>query len=142
MATSSVHPPPETGSTITVTQTGNHESSLAAPRSPTVTLKLREGGEKQENNESKDSGRKKVSWTNETVDNEGMGRKSSKCCCIYVKPKTKRVKDGDGSNGQSSEDDSSDEGDCDNCVGHTAKSHSGGHTSDGGGDLPPDGVTS
>mmetsp|Transcript_21919 Transcript_21919/g.39078 ORF Transcript_21919/g.39078 Transcript_21919/m.39078 type:complete len:116 (-) Transcript_21919:203-550(-) len=27
--------------------------------------------------------RKGVKWTNETVDNEGLGRKSSKKCCIF-----------------------------------------------------------
>jgi len=29
--------------------------------------------------------RKGVRWTNETVDNEGLGRKSSKKCCIFHK---------------------------------------------------------
>jgi len=28
---------------------------------------------------------KKIKWTNETVDNELLGRKKSKCCCIFVK---------------------------------------------------------
>jgi len=31
--------------------------------------------------------RSRVQFTAETVDNEGMGRKSSKVCCIYKKPK-------------------------------------------------------
>ncbi|XP_059137383.1 E3 ubiquitin-protein ligase PPP1R11 isoform X2 [Peromyscus eremicus] len=30
---------------------------------------------------------KKVEWTSDTVDNEHMGRRSSKCCCIYEKPR-------------------------------------------------------
>ncbi|GAA5917730.1 hypothetical protein JCM6882_009365 [Rhodosporidiobolus microsporus] len=29
----------------------------------------------------------RVQWTDETVDNEGLGRKKSKICCIYHKPK-------------------------------------------------------
>nr|CAG4651811.1 EOG090X05UC [Triops cancriformis] len=29
---------------------------------------------------------KKVGWSTETVDNENLGRKKSKCCCIYKKP--------------------------------------------------------
>ncbi|GAA5833142.1 hypothetical protein JCM3766R1_001414 [Sporobolomyces carnicolor] len=29
----------------------------------------------------------RVQWTEETVDNEGLGRKKSKICCIYHKPK-------------------------------------------------------
>ncbi|KAH3798056.1 E3 ubiquitin-protein ligase PPP1R11-like [Dreissena polymorpha] len=30
---------------------------------------------------------KKVKWTNETVDNEHLNKKKSKCCCIYEKPR-------------------------------------------------------
>ncbi|CAG5119631.1 unnamed protein product [Candidula unifasciata] len=29
----------------------------------------------------------KVKWSTDTVDNECMGKKKSKCCCIYRKPK-------------------------------------------------------
>lgn len=29
---------------------------------------------------------KKVQWEEGVVDNEFMGKKSSKCCCIYAKP--------------------------------------------------------
>merc|ERR1739838_123545 len=50
--------------------------------------------------------RKKVSWTNETIDNEHMGKKKSKCCCVYVKPHK--------FNESSSESDD----ECDNCSGH------------------------
>lgn len=50
--------------------------------------------------------KKKVQWTNTTVDNEHMNKKKSKCCCIYVKPKTF---------GESS---SESEGECENCFGH------------------------
>ncbi|KAJ7684588.1 phosphatase inhibitor-domain-containing protein [Mycena polygramma] len=31
--------------------------------------------------------RQRVQWTEDVVDNEGCGRKSSKICCIYHKPK-------------------------------------------------------
>eukprot|EP00794_Sanderia_malayensis_P011179 gene11179-12353_t len=30
---------------------------------------------------------KKVNWKEGTVDNENSGKRSSKCCCIYEKPK-------------------------------------------------------
>uniref|UniRef100_A0A4X2KR33 E3 ubiquitin-protein ligase PPP1R11 n=1 Tax=Vombatus ursinus TaxID=29139 RepID=A0A4X2KR33_VOMUR len=30
---------------------------------------------------------KKVEWTTDTVDNEHLGRRSSKCCCIYKEPR-------------------------------------------------------
>ncbi|ORX35793.1 phosphatase inhibitor-domain-containing protein [Kockovaella imperatae] len=31
--------------------------------------------------------KQRVMWTDETVDNEGMGKKKSKICCIYHRPK-------------------------------------------------------
>ncbi|GMK55227.1 hypothetical protein CspeluHIS016_0202830 [Cutaneotrichosporon spelunceum] len=31
--------------------------------------------------------RQRVVWTSDTVDNEGMGKKKSKICCIYHKPR-------------------------------------------------------
>ncbi|XP_024081799.1 E3 ubiquitin-protein ligase PPP1R11-like [Cimex lectularius] len=67
---------------------------------------------------------KQVKWTSETVDNEHLNRKKSKCikvfkrlssssnigyflgCCIYEKPRVF---------GESS---SEDEGECENCFGH------------------------
>ncbi|KAF6214346.1 hypothetical protein GE061_009086 [Apolygus lucorum] len=49
---------------------------------------------------------KQVKWTSETVDNEDLNRKKSKCCCIYEKPRNF---------GESS---SEDEGECENCFGH------------------------
>ncbi|KAM9326224.1 E3 ubiquitin-protein ligase PPP1R11 [Gastrophryne carolinensis] len=50
------------------------ESDQAEPRS--LTLKLR-----------KRKPDKKVEWSCDTVDNENLGRRSSKCCCIYEKPR-------------------------------------------------------
>jgi len=50
---------------------------------------------------------KKVNWTNETVDNEHMGKRKSKCCCIYKKPHVF---------GESSSE--SDDDECENCSGH------------------------
>ena len=31
--------------------------------------------------------RRRIQWTEDTVDNEGMGKKKSKVCCIYHKPR-------------------------------------------------------
>lgn len=70
----------------------------------TPTLKLRCHKPKTE---------KKVQWTEKTVDNEHMGKKKSKCCCIYVKPKEF---------GESSSESESDE--CENCHGHKEVKHS------------------
>ncbi|CAH1785289.1 unnamed protein product [Owenia fusiformis] len=71
-------------SSETVTQSGQS----------TVVLKLR-----------KPETSRQVQWTQDTVDNEFMGKKKSKCCCIYEKPKLF---------GESSDEDS----DHDDCTGH------------------------
>jgi len=49
---------------------------------------------------------KKVVWTEETIDNEHLARKKSKCCCVYRKPH------------QFGESSSESEDECDNCHGH------------------------
>ncbi|WWC89198.1 uncharacterized protein L201_004116 [Kwoniella dendrophila CBS 6074] len=63
--------------------TAQIETEAGPSRSPTTeqppngVLKLRGGPTKKQ----------KVVWSDETVDNEGMGKKKSKICCIYHKPK-------------------------------------------------------
>jgi protein phosphatase 1 regulatory subunit 11 len=52
---------------------------------------------------------KKVVFTDDTVDNEHLNRKKSKCCCIYEKPK------------QFDESESESDGECENCYGHKDK---------------------
>ncbi|XP_045614919.1 LOW QUALITY PROTEIN: E3 ubiquitin-protein ligase PPP1R11 [Procambarus clarkii] len=52
---------------------------------------------------------KKVSWTNDTVDNENMGKKKSKCCCVYVKPH------------EFNESSSDSDDECQHCSGHVEK---------------------
>ncbi|CAB4374819.1 hypothetical protein RhiirA5_358235 [Rhizophagus irregularis] len=64
---------------------------------PVGTLKLRGDGDGQS------SGRK-VKWDDTVVDNEGLGRKKSKICCIYHKPRAF----GESSDEDSSRDDSDD----------------------------------
>jgi len=63
----------------------------------TLRLKLKKGAEK-----------KKIQWTEDTVDNEGLGKKKSKCCCQYKKPRA---------NLDESSGDESDDG-CGDCPGH------------------------
>ncbi|KAF5358596.1 hypothetical protein D9758_007732 [Tetrapyrgos nigripes] len=66
--------------------------------------------------------RQKVVWSDDVVDNEGCGKKSSKICCIYHKPKA--------FDESSSEEDSSDSDDSDCEHGHNhnhSHSHSHGH---------------
>lgn len=52
--------------------------------------------------------KKVVKWTENTIDNEHMNKRKSKCCCIYKKPKA---------NFDESSSDSSDD-ECENCFGH------------------------
>ncbi|KAL8212954.1 UNVERIFIED_CONTAM: hypothetical protein K2H54_059774 [Gekko kuhli] len=59
------------GATATVTET-----EVTEPENRSLTIKLR-----------KRKPAKKVEWSSDTVDNEHLGRRSSKCCCIYEKPR-------------------------------------------------------
>ncbi|XP_072777227.1 E3 ubiquitin-protein ligase PPP1R11 isoform X2 [Taeniopygia guttata] len=63
----------ESGGCGTATVT---ESGTAEPENRSLTLKLR-----------KRKPDKKVEWSSDTVDNEHLGRRSSKCCCIYERPR-------------------------------------------------------
>ncbi|CAG2113215.1 unnamed protein product [Medioppia subpectinata] len=84
-------------------------SSSAAMRSPVLRLRLK----KPSTVTAVAAGdRKKVSFSDSVVDNEGLGRKKSKCCCVYHKP---RLFD-DGSSTDS--DDSDDCPESDHCFGH------------------------
>ncbi|XP_020362652.1 E3 ubiquitin-protein ligase PPP1R11 [Oncorhynchus nerka] len=73
---------------------------------------------------------KKVEWSSDTVDNEHLGRRSSKCCCVYEKPK------------QFGESSSESEGDDEGCgsahciLGH-GKDGRHGHRGGGGGSTVP-----
>lgn len=71
---------------------------------PSVRLKLT----KTKTKEKED---RKVVWSEETVDNEDMGKKKSKCCCIYKKPTVF------GESSSESEDE------CENCFGHPEMKH-------------------
>ncbi|CAL1537148.1 unnamed protein product [Lymnaea stagnalis] len=56
----------------------------------------------------------KVKWSTDTIDNEFMGKKKSKCCCIYEKPKV-------FGESESSSSDEEDEGCTPHCRGHKKK---------------------
>jgi hypothetical protein len=79
-------------------------SSSSGSHSPQV-LRIRLKESKNDTNDSK-----KVSFTSETVDNEGMDKKKSKCCCIFEKSRQF---------GESSSEESDDE--TDHCFGHKRK---------------------
>ena len=84
-----------------VTQVVEASQVVADEGPPTLKLRLKKKSEV----------RKQVSWTEETVDNEHMGKKKSKSCCIYVKPK----KFGESDTESEDEDNS----DCDHCPRHS-----------------------
>jgi len=55
---------------------------------------------------------RRVQWTDDTIDNEHMNKKKSKCCCVYKKPL------------QFGESDSEDsDSDCDHCSHHKSKDY-------------------
>lgn len=92
-------------STITVT-----EEETASPTQQRLLLRLK-----------KPKTDKKVQWDETAVDNEFMGKKTSKCCCIYSKPKIF---------GESSSESDSDGDGCNHnayCTGHKKKGHRGHH---------------
>ncbi|KAH6942378.1 hypothetical protein HPB50_004237 [Hyalomma asiaticum] len=111
MADTTARPSELSGS---VTQQLNPDQSPPAEKPLKITRK-----------KSKQGLRRVVSWTTDTIDNENLNRKSSKCCCIYVKPS----KFGEDS------DEELDEGDCENCRGHFPKGRR--LRKDAGKDNPP-----
>jgi len=64
--------PVSTGNPSTTTVTEDTQEV----NNETLRLKLKKDGEK-----------KKIQWTEDTVDNEGLGKKKSKICCQYKKPR-------------------------------------------------------
>jgi len=81
-------------STGTVTQDNLKEQDTNIP-----TLKL--------NLKLKKEKGKKIQWTEDTVDNEGLGKKKSKCCCQFRKART-----------ELEESSSEEEEGCEQCPGH------------------------
>ena len=103
----------------------------SAASSTTVTTVV--DGEKEKDGDQEEQGlklkkkekeKKRVGWSAETVDNEHLGRKKSKCCCVYVKPH--KFKAGPGGPGEDSSGDDSDGDECDHCPGHHGKDVKGG----------------
>ncbi|XP_040607430.1 E3 ubiquitin-protein ligase PPP1R11-like [Mesocricetus auratus] len=66
----------EAGAELSETLTETAVTVTSEPENQSLTIKLQE--RKPE---------KKIEWTTDTVDNEHMGRRSSKCCCICEKPR-------------------------------------------------------
>ncbi|PNS14848.1 hypothetical protein CAC42_2077 [Sphaceloma murrayae] len=96
-ASSRTATPTGTSGSMTTTHT---EAGPSIPiNGPTLRLRA----------ESDTSQGRHVVWAEDVIDNEGMGKKSSKVCCIYHKPKTA----GDASSDESSSDSDSSDSDPD-----------------------------
>jgi protein phosphatase 1 regulatory subunit 11 len=78
----------------TITVTGERDIPLNNPNQSAT-----------ESDQHKKERNSKVKWDDSVVDNEGMGRKSSKICCIYKKP----WQFGESSSDESSSDDANDD---------------------------------
>lgn len=86
----------------TITETPSEAAASRSP-SPTVagTLRLRGGP----------TSSRRVQWTEDVVDNEHLGRKSSKICCIYHKPRAFGESDSDESDSSASDGEAHDNND-------------------------------
>ncbi|KAL5012562.1 hypothetical protein ScPMuIL_011113 [Solemya velum] len=103
----------EARASLSVSETITTVEERAPRTSPVLKLKLR-----------KPKNDKKVKWTTETVDNEHMDKKKSKCCCIYEKPKIF---------GESSSSEGDSDDDCTgSCRGHKKKCYRHDHPDDPG----------
>ena len=104
------------GSQTQVIEATERQPNSSEP--PILKLRLKpkdEESDKGAKSKPKKVIRKQVSWTQETIDNEDLGRKKSKCCCVYVKPKTFGESDS-----ESEDEGNGGEDDCKHCSGHTS----------------------
>ncbi|KAI9712938.1 MAG: Type 1 phosphatases regulator ypi1 [Chrysothrix sp. TS-e1954] len=91
--------------TITSTPSTHADQPAHVNFPPSGTLRLRGAATPQ----ATQGAERRVQWAEDVVNNEGMGKKKSKVCCIYHKPRTV----GESSDEDSSSDSSDDDGDGD-----------------------------
>ena len=87
-----------TDSSVSISQTDIVHRSASEESPPVLRLRLK-----------KPKADKRVGWRDDTVDNENMDKKKSKCCCIYKKTRAF---------GESSSDEDEE---CEHCFGHPEK---------------------
>ncbi|KAF9884987.1 hypothetical protein FE257_000810 [Aspergillus nanangensis] len=85
------------------------------PRNVSGTLRLRAENEPAAASDLEDVSARRIRWSEDVIDNEGMGKKSSKVCCIYHK--TRPV--GESSSESESSDSSSSDSDSDSDPGNS-----------------------
>ena len=85
----------------TATPTGTHGSQTilqtTSSSGPSATLRLRAAQPESDQ-------QRRIQWAEDVVDNEGMGKKSSKVCCIYHKPHEPGDSDSDSDSSDSDSD--------------------------------------
>ncbi|OKL60350.1 hypothetical protein UA08_04369 [Talaromyces atroroseus] len=88
------------------TTTEEEPSTATLPR----TLRLRGESEVTDTDssslEQQSANSRRVRWDENVVNNEGMGKKSSKVCCIYHRPRALDESSSESSDSESSSDDS------------------------------------
>ncbi|KAI0091165.1 phosphatase inhibitor-domain-containing protein [Irpex rosettiformis] len=106
--------------TITILDsTPREEAAIASGNESEVgSLRLR-GASRRDR-----AGRPRVVWREDVVDNEGAGKKSSKICCIYHKPRPYDESSSESSSSSSDSDSDSDSG----CDSHSHPSSSRPHS--------------
>ncbi|KAK4610601.1 Type 1 phosphatases regulator [Fulvia fulva] len=75
------------------------QTTLQTDSTPSATLRLRGAS-------AEPSQPRRVVWAEDVIDNEGMGKKSSKVCCIYHKPHEPGDSDSEDSSSSDSGSDS------------------------------------
>ncbi|MCJ1315136.1 hypothetical protein MMC15_000452 [Xylographa vitiligo] len=120
--------PLHTGSPTTTTTTldSSIPTAIRSPQRrgpvPIGTLRLRAAS----------APRRGIRWAEDVVDNEGMGRKSSKVCCIYHKPHPVGESSDESSSDDSSSSDSDSDGEVDGAAARKRESRN-----DGAGGAKP-----
>jgi len=96
---------PTAGSSTSTVPASSGSQTITATSSsgPSATLRLRA--------EPSPTPSRRIQWAEDVVDNEGMGKKSSKVCCIYHKPTEPGDSDSDSDCSSSSDSDSDNEPD-------------------------------
>ncbi|PYH47701.1 PPP1R11/YPI1 family protein [Aspergillus saccharolyticus JOP 1030-1] len=101
-------------------RTESSEESTASSSTTRIsaTLRLRAEGADNPPNPSEHGGNqrsiRRIQWRDDVIDNEGMGRKSSKVCCIYHKARPVGESSSESESSDSSDSESDSDSDADN----------------------------
>lgn len=98
----------------TATPEGSATTTITAlpPQTEGLVLRLRGAHDTETTQTTQTGNRRHIQWAEGTIDNEGLGRKKSKVCCIYHKTREvgESSSEDDSSSDESSDDESGDDG--------------------------------